>query len=65
MDIISERKGGEEMLRWSEIQKMRYTWRVAQEIMRIIPPVFGNFRKVAKDTSFGGYDIPKGWQVHL
>ncbi|KAH7672517.1 Taxane 13-alpha-hydroxylase protein, partial [Dioscorea alata] len=50
-------------LTWSEIQKMKYTWRVAQEIMRMIPPVFGNFRKAMKDINFTGYDIPKGWQV--
>ncbi|KAJ0966371.1 hypothetical protein J5N97_027509 [Dioscorea zingiberensis] len=56
-----EKSNGE--LTWSEIQKMKYTWRVAQEIMRMIPPVFGNFRKAMKDINFGGYNIPKGWQV--
>ncbi|KAF5206289.1 Cytochrome p450 [Thalictrum thalictroides] len=63
MGIISERQGGTNNLTWSEIQKMKYTWRVAQELMRITPPVFGSFRKAVKDTSFGGYDIPKGWQI--
>ncbi|KAL5718449.1 hypothetical protein ACHQM5_011350 [Ranunculus cassubicifolius] len=63
MRILSERKGGEENLTWNELQKMKYTWRVAQEIMRITPPVFGSFRKAIEDTSFGGYDIPQGWQV--
>ncbi|KAF5184005.1 Cytochrome p450 [Thalictrum thalictroides] len=63
MTILSERKKGDEKLTWNEIQKMKYTWRVAQELMRIIPPVFGSFRTVVKDTSFAGYDIPKGWQV--
>ncbi|PQM40269.1 taxadiene 5-alpha hydroxylase-like [Prunus yedoensis var. nudiflora] len=28
-----------------------------------LPPVFGSFRKALKDTEYGGYDIPKGWQV--
>ncbi|KAI7742772.1 hypothetical protein M8C21_031504 [Ambrosia artemisiifolia] len=50
-------------LTWDDIQRMKYTWRVAQELMRIIPPVFGSFRKVVNDTTFGGFDIPKGWQV--
>jgi cytochrome P450 len=31
----------------------------------MIPPVFGSFRKALKDTCYGGYDIPKGWQVRL
>ncbi|KAF9595744.1 hypothetical protein IFM89_003486 [Coptis chinensis] len=61
--ILSERQDANENLTWNEIQKMKYTWRVAQELMRITPPVFGSFRKAVKDTSFGGYDIPKGWQV--
>ncbi|KAM5582974.1 taxadiene 5-alpha hydroxylase-like [Rosa sericea] len=63
MDIISKREGEEDRLTWQEIQNMKYTWRVAQELMRMIPPVFGSFRKTLKDTQYGGYDIPKGWQV--
>lgn len=64
MEILRERQEAKQsQLIWSEVQKMKYTWRVAQELMRLISPVFGNFRKAAKDTRFEGYDIPKGWQV--
>ena len=64
MEILNERKEEKHgKLTWIEVQKMRYTWRVAQELLRLIPPVLGVFRKAAKDISFGGYDIPKGWQV--
>ncbi|OWM77473.1 hypothetical protein CDL15_Pgr016870 [Punica granatum] len=56
-------RGGDGRLTWEDIQSMKFTWRVAQELMRIIPPVFGNFKKALQDLSFGGYDIPKGWQV--
>lgn len=66
MDILREREeGAEDRLTWAEIQKMKYTWRVAQELMRIIPPAFGSFRKAVKDTEYGGFDIPKGWQVTI
>ncbi|KAK1315008.1 hypothetical protein QJS10_CPA06g00181 [Acorus calamus] len=59
--VVSEKE--EKYLTWKDIQKMKYTWRVAKELLRMYSPVFGNFRKVVKDTSFNGFDIPKGWQV--
>lgn len=33
------------------------------ETLRMVPPVFGGFRKAVKDVEYGGYVIPKGWQV--
>lgn len=33
------------------------------ETLRMVPPVFGGFRKALKDIEYGGYLIPKGWQV--
>ena len=44
---------------------MKYTWRVAQEVMRFYPPIFGNFRLTRRDISFDGFYIPKGWQVKI
>ncbi|XP_039130413.1 cytochrome P450 716A1-like [Dioscorea cayenensis subsp. rotundata] len=60
---IAKTKAPEEALTWDDLLKMKYTWRVAQEILRTIPPLFGGFRRVIKDVEFGGYLIPKGWQV--
>lgn len=42
---------------------MKYTWKAAQDAARLFPSVFGAFRKTMKDVEFGGYTIPKGWQV--
>ncbi|PIA27477.1 hypothetical protein AQUCO_07700032v1, partial [Aquilegia coerulea] len=60
---IATSKSSEELLTWNDITKMKYTWRTALEILRIVPPVFAGFRRTRKDTEFGGYLIPKGWQV--
>lgn len=62
-EVEKAREQGNGRLGWSEIQNMKYTWRVAQELMRLTPPVFGNFKLVTRDTSFVEFDIPKGWQV--
>lgn len=53
----------EGLLTWEDLSKMKFTWRVAMETMRIFPPIFGGFRQTAKDIEYGGYIIPKGWQV--
>ncbi|KAJ0454352.1 putative taxadiene 5-alpha-hydroxylase [Helianthus annuus] len=42
---------------------MKYTWKVATEIMRVNPPVALSFRRAKQDIEYGGYIIPKGWQV--
>ncbi|KAF5205395.1 Cytochrome p450 [Thalictrum thalictroides] len=60
---IAKCKKLEDLITWEDLNKMKYTWRVALEILRISPPVFGGFRKTLKDIEFGGYLIPKGWQV--
>ncbi|KAH7675626.1 Abieta-7,13-dien-18-ol hydroxylase protein [Dioscorea alata] len=60
---IAKTKAPGEALTWDDLLKMKYTWRVAQEILRTIPPAFFGFRRVIKDVEFGGYLIPKGWQV--
>ncbi|KAK9155748.1 hypothetical protein Sjap_003228 [Stephania japonica] len=60
---IAKSKAIGEPLTWEDVSKMKYTWRVALETLRIFPPVFGGFRKALKDIEFGGYLIPKGWQI--
>ncbi|XP_065862355.1 cytochrome P450 716B1-like [Euphorbia lathyris] len=60
---IAKSKGKGELLTWEDLAKMKYTWRVAMETMRVTPPIFGGFRKAVKDIEYDGYLIPKGWQI--
>lgn len=60
---IAKNKADGEALTWEDLTKMKFTWRVAQETLRIVPPIFGNFRRALEDIEFEGYHIPKGWQV--
>ncbi|KAJ8763018.1 hypothetical protein K2173_023223 [Erythroxylum novogranatense] len=46
-----------------EVKKMKYTWQVARESMRLFPPIFGSFRKAIEDIEFEGFTIPRGWKV--
>ncbi|XP_051153014.1 beta-amyrin 28-monooxygenase-like [Andrographis paniculata] len=65
---ITKAKGGQEpsslLLQWEDIQKMRYTWNVVCETIRLWPPVGGAFREALTDISYGGYRIPKGWKFY-
>lgn len=61
-EIARSKKSGE-LLTWEDLAKMKYTWRVALETLRLVAPIFGGFRKAMNDIEFGGYLIPKGWQV--
>ncbi|KAJ1389583.1 Cytochrome P450 [Sesbania bispinosa] len=60
---IAKSKPSGEPLTWEDLSKMKYTWRVAMETLRMFPPIFGGFRKAATDIEYGGYLIPKGWQI--
>ncbi|GAV68640.1 p450 domain-containing protein [Cephalotus follicularis] len=60
---IAKNKLSGESLTWEDLTKMKYTWRVAMETMRLFPPVFGGCRQALKDIEYERYIIPKGWQI--
>ncbi|WVZ94430.1 hypothetical protein U9M48_040323 [Paspalum notatum var. saurae] len=60
---IARSKAPGEALSWEDLGRMRYTWAAAMETLRLVPPVFNTARVMTQDVEFGGYLIPKGWQV--
>ena len=64
---IAASKAPGELLRWGDIQKMKLSWRVVQESMRLLPAAQGSFRVAQEeDMSFHGLiRIPKSWKVCL
>ncbi|XP_047309708.1 beta-amyrin 28-monooxygenase-like [Impatiens glandulifera] len=60
---VSRSKGSRVLLTREDLGKMKYTWKVALEILRLVPPLFGGFRRALKDIEYEGFLIPKGWQV--
>ncbi|PON69428.1 Cytochrome P450, E-class, group I [Parasponia andersonii] len=62
LDLMRNKRPGES-LTLDDIKKMKYTWQVARESMRLFPPIFGSFRKAIADIEYEGFTIPKGWKV--
>jgi cytochrome P450 family 26 subfamily A len=53
------------LLNWDDTRKMKYTWQVIQEAMRLQPIVSMAYREALQEFEFGGFTILKGWRVSL
>ncbi|XP_058180028.1 beta-amyrin 28-monooxygenase-like [Rhododendron vialii] len=60
---IAISKEAKVLLNWEDISKMRYSWNVANEVLRRRPPSFGTFRKAIIEFTYSGYKIPKGLKL--
>ncbi|WP_445300622.1 cytochrome P450 [Microcoleus sp. C2C6] len=52
-----------ETLTLEQLKQMTYLEQVLREVLRLIPPVRNIFRTAINAFEFGGYEIPKGWNV--
>ncbi|CAI9104240.1 OLC1v1002872C1 [Oldenlandia corymbosa var. corymbosa] len=62
MDVASSKEPGSRLM-WEDFRKMKYSWNVICETLRLYSPGAG-FKEAITDFTYEGYTIPKGWKIH-
>ncbi|KAL1533773.1 beta-amyrin 28-monooxygenase [Salvia divinorum] len=60
---IAKSKVPGENITWEDVEKMKYSWNVVRESLRLVPPAAGSFKEAMTDISFAGFTIPKGMMI--
>ncbi|KAG6557728.1 hypothetical protein Mapa_000494 [Marchantia paleacea] len=61
-EIVSEMEENQ-ALTVHNLKKMKYTWMVVLETMRLTPNIVVNFRQATETFEYKGFTIHKGWKI--